>query len=122
MSRDTRRFALAAAAVSVLVALVGLLLVGAAERSGVLVGVGVAFAFQVLVLGLLADVLLPGKLVVVHALGLAGRFAVVGLMAFVLVPRLALPVMPTLLALVATLFATTLLEPVFFKSAQPIGR
>jgi hypothetical protein len=48
-----------------------------------------------------------------------GRFVLVGLVAFVALPLAGLPPVATLLSLVAVLFLTTLLEPLFLSTALP---
>ncbi|NUQ22240.1 MAG: hypothetical protein HOQ09_14930, partial [Gemmatimonadaceae bacterium] len=49
-------------------------------------------------------------------LGTLARFATLVVYAFVVVKVLALPAAPALVSLVACLFASTLLEPLFLKS------
>ena len=52
----------------------------------------------------------------VYAAGMMLRLVVVGTAALWVVPASGLPAAPTLFALVATLFVSTLLEPVLFDS------
>lgn len=120
--RSTVRFVLSAAVVALLVMVVGTLVADGAGRRGVMLGAGAAFAFQALAFWLLAGMLFPEKPALVYGLGMVGRFALVAAAAFLLVPALGVPAAPTLFALLTTLFVTTLLEPVFFQSAQSIGR
>jgi hypothetical protein len=116
MNRATIRFALSATLVALLVWLVGFALTGASGRDALTVGVAAAAGFQMLTFWLLAGVLFPRQPALVYGLGMLGRFLLVALMALVAVPALGVPAMPTLFSLLATLFATTLLEPKFLQS------
>ena len=114
MSRGAR-FALVAGAATLLVLAVGMVMVEAPRRRGVYVGATVAFAGQVALFWLLTS-LFPRKPLVVYGVGMVGRFAVLALTAFVLVPVAGLPSAPTLFSLVATLFATTVVEPILLAA------
>lgn len=121
MKDSVHRYLIAVVAVSALVLAAGLLLAGPAGRSGVVHGVGIAFAFQVIVSWLLAALLFPRRRMLVYGLGLVGRFLLVALVAFAVVPALAVPAISTLFSLLAVLFLATLLEPVFFHTVSPTG-
>jgi hypothetical protein len=78
-----------------------------------------------MLLGLLAQALLllalrpvsgAGRRMASYAIGMMLRLLVVGAAAFWLVPLLGLPAAATLFSLVATLFVSTLLEPVLYHS------
>ncbi len=109
---------------------VGVLVIGAAvyavaaavvapgARTGALVGVAVAVAFQLLLFGLARAVFARNPLAA-YGVGLLGRLLLVIVSALVLVPAAGLPAMPTLFSLVSVLFATTLLEPVALASGTP---
>lgn len=110
------RFLLIAGAIALLVVLVGSVVVEAPSRGGVLAGAAIAWAAQVVLFWVLAEWLFPSRPVVVYGVGMLGRFTVLTLTAFVLVPRTGLPPVPTLFSLVTVLFATTLLEPVLLAA------
>lgn len=114
MSRAVR-FALAAGAVTLLVILVGMGMVDAPGRRGVYVGATVGFASQVALFWGLTE-LFPRKPLVVYGVGMMGRFVVLAITAFSLVPGAGLPPVPTLFSLVATLFATTVVEPILLAA------
>lgn len=119
MKRASGRYAIAAAAAALLVLLAGLVLAGPAGRGGVAVGAAAAFVFQAAGFWLFAERLFPGRPALVYVLGMLGRFVLVGLVAFVALPLAGLPPVATLLSLVAVLFLTTLLEPLFLSTALP---
>jgi hypothetical protein len=116
------RFALSAALVAIVVLLVGVAFVGGSGRWGVVAGVAMAFVFQVGAFWLLAGVFFRDRPAIVYGLGMVGRFGLVAVVALVVAPALGMPAAPTLFSLLATLFLTTLLEPVFFQSALSHGR
>jgi hypothetical protein len=122
MTRASVRFALSATLIAMLVWLVGAVVLGVTSRAALTAGVAAAAAFQALTFWLLAGVFFPRKPAMVYGLGMLGRFLLVAGMALVGVPALGVPAMPTLFALLATLFATTLLEPVFISSAHSTAR
>jgi hypothetical protein len=113
--RAVALFAAAQGAVFVLV-LLGLLLVFRApgDSRAVLIAAGVAFVVQLLTF---AVVRLAGRDQVIAAwgLGVLVRFAVVALWVMVLVPALQLAAGAATLALVALLFVSTLVEPLFLN-------
>jgi hypothetical protein len=121
VSRLTIRFGLWAALIAMLVWLIGAW-VAPGGRDGLAVGAGAAFAFQASTFGLLAGVLGTERPALIYGLGMVGRFLLLGGMALVVVPALGVPPVPTLIALVATLFATTLVEPVFLRPDYSTGR
>lgn len=55
------------------------------------------------------------QVIAAWGLGVLVRFAVVALWAFVLIPALALPATPALISLVAFLFVSTVVEPLFLN-------
>lgn len=110
-----------AALTALAVALLGGALVESA-RAGVWLGVGAAFAVQVSAFWLLFVALFPHRQVLAHGLGMLGRFLMVPLMALVVVPVVHAPAAPTLFAMVAVLFVTTLAEPVVLKIASKTRR
>lgn len=88
-----------------------------AGRGGVLAGVLVGCAVQLLLFALAALVFAEHPLAA-YGVGLVVRLLVVVLAALVLVPATGLPAAPTLLSLVSVLFATTLLEPVALAAGR----
>lgn len=97
------------------VGLLGGSLVADSERTGVWSGAGAASVFQVSAFWLLFVWGLPGRPLAAYLLGMLGRLLMVGLAALVWVPRAGLPPAPTLFALVAVFFATTLVESVYVQ-------
>jgi hypothetical protein len=118
---SVHRYLIAVVAISALVLGTGLAVAGPAGRPGVVYGVGIAFAFQVVVFWLLAGVLFPTRRMLVYGLGMVGRFLLVALVAVAVVPALAMPAISTLFSLLAVLFLATLLEPAFFHAVSPTG-
>lgn len=102
-------------AVSLLVGLLGVGMAGPGDGAGVAAGAGLGCAFQLLSFRAMLA-LFPGRQVLAFGLGMLGRFALVALVALAGLPLAGLPAAPTLLSLVAVLFATTLLEPVFLAA------
>lgn len=117
--RSALRYALAAAAIAALVGWAGSALVEPGNRDGVWVGAGVAAAVQAVLFWLLFVRLLPQQRGIAHALGVLGRFGVVGVMALVWIPYAGLPLAPTLFSLVTVFFVTTLVEPLFLQPVLP---
>lgn len=105
-------YTLAAGAAALAVGGVGAWVGGGA---GVWVGAGVAFALQVLLFWGLFVWLLPGRVGLAYGLGVMARFLAVGLLALLWLPRLAVAAGPTLFALVAVFFVSTVCEPLFLK-------
>ncbi|HYW06190.1 MAG TPA: hypothetical protein VE913_04485 [Longimicrobium sp.] len=102
------------AGVALIAALVygaGVALAAPGTRHGVAVGVMAGSIFQLL-LFLVTGTAFPGKPLAAYGVGMVGRLLLVFVAMLVLVPAAGLPAGPTLLSLVAVLFATTLLEPV----------
>lgn len=103
------------AGVALLVALAGAALAGPRAATGVWVGAAVGGLFQLLSFGAMLA-LFPGRQMLAFGLGMLGRFALVAVVALVVLPRSGLAAAPTLFALVTVLFATTLLEPLFLAA------
>lgn len=120
--RSGVRYTVATAAVALLVALAGAALTTGGERVGVWIGVAVGFAVQVGGFWLLFVGLFPSRPGVAHGVGVLGRFLVVAMVALMWVPLLGVAAAPTLFALVAVLFGSTLLEPLFFPTASETRR
>jgi hypothetical protein len=110
------------AAVAGAVALLGGSMVAAPARVGVWAGVGVAFACQLVIFWLLFVGVFPDRRVLAHLVGVLGRLLVFAVTALVWVPRAGLPPAPTLFALVAVFFATTLVESVFVQPNESLTR
>jgi hypothetical protein len=117
----TIRFGLWAALIAMFVWLIGAL-VAPSSRGGLAIGAGAAFAFQATTFGALAAALGPERPALIYGLGMVGRFLLLAGMALIVVPALGIPPVPTLISLVATLFATTLVEPVFLRPDYSTGR
>ena len=115
MTTQGLRYTAAAFAVALMVAAMGALMAGPAGRGGVYAGAGLALGVQVLVFWLFMVWLYPGRQWLGYGLGLLARFALFGVVAFLVVPHAGLPLAPTLFSLVAVLWLTTMLEPAFFK-------
>lgn len=115
-------FAGVSALVAGTVGLLGGVLVGDPARTGVWSGASAAFVFQAVVFWLLFVRVFPGRSLAAHLLAMLGRLLMVGLAALVWVPRAGLPPAPTLFALVAVFFATTLVESVFVQFQQTTTR
>jgi hypothetical protein len=121
VNRLTIRFGLCSALIAMLVWLVGAFF-APASREGVAIGAGAAFAFQSLAFWLLAGVLYPDKPALIYGLGMVGRFLLLAGVALYVVPTFGLAPIATLFSLVVTLFATTLVEPVFLRPNYSTGR
>ncbi|HEX2095537.1 MAG TPA: hypothetical protein VHG28_24285 [Longimicrobiaceae bacterium] len=102
-------------AVTLLVVWMGARLAGPAARTGVAMGAGIGSVFQVLSFWMMLA-LFPGRQLLAFGLGMVGRFGLVAVVALLVLPVAGLPAAPTLFALVAVLFATTLLEPLFLAA------
>lgn len=110
MRRETAILAGGTAAAVALTLAVGA--AAAPERLGaVAAGALLGGAFQALVFALTAAVL-PGKRLAAYGVGMVGRLLLVVLAALVVVPLAGVAPAPFLFALLAVLFATTLIEPV----------
>ena len=107
------RLLAAVAAIAVLVGAAAWMLVRPEERGAVAFGVGVAAAWQAMVLAVTAAAL-PQSRLAAFGVGMIARFLLVAAAALVAVPALGLPMGPVLLPMVTVLFATTLIEPVLF--------
>ncbi len=83
--------------------------------AGLVFGAIVAAAVQIAMYWALFVVALPGREGLAHGLGVVVRMVAVVLMAFVGAPALGLAPAPTLLAMVACLFGSTLLEAVILR-------
>lgn len=97
--------------IGALVYAVGLTLARPEARGDMAVGVLVAVAFQLLVLGIAAFAF-PGNALAAYGVGMLGRLLLVIVAALVIIPAAGLRPAPFLYSLVTVLFATTLLEPV----------
>lgn len=112
------KYTLAFLLVTAVVAGGGALLFGPGQIKGVLVGAGSAFVIQFAVLQLLLLRACQRNVLVGHGVGMLLRFGSVGLMAFLVIPALALPAAATLLSMVGCFFLTTLIEAVLPKRRQ----
>ena len=117
MKRVRVQFTLMFLLVAVVVAGGGVLLFGSGHAKGVLAGATAAFVVQ---MGHLQLLLLQDRqqALVAHGVGMLIRFMAVGLMAFLIIPAMALPAAATLLSMVAYFFVTTLIEAVLPKRRQ----
>lgn len=107
----------AAALVTLVVAACCAMLLEGSGRTGAWSGAAVAFAVQVIGFWLLFVWMLPRRHGLAHGLGAMLRMGVIAVAALWLVPAAGLPAAPTLLALVAVLFLTTLSEPIILRLA-----
>jgi hypothetical protein len=115
-------FSLVAAVAGLAVGLAGAAWVGEPGRAGVWWGAGVGFVAQVVGFWFLFVLLLPGRRVLAHGLGMLARFGLVAAVAFVGLPLLRVAAAPMLLSLVTVLFVTTLAEPVVLQIATKTRR
>ncbi len=106
---------------SALVAVVGAQLVDGSERGGVVAGAAIAFVLQVSVVWLVGHLLLPGRRMLIFAVGMGVRMLTV-FVVFLMAPVVGLPLAPTLLTLVAVFLFTTLLEPVMVQPDTQAAR
>jgi hypothetical protein len=113
-----RAVALFVAAQLVLLPLVGLVLAQFYDAPGdakaVVTAGAVAFGVQVLTFAI-ARLVSREQVIAAWGLGVLVRFAVVALWAFVLIPALALNAPAALISLVAFLFVSTVVEPLFLN-------
>lgn len=116
MTRRALTFSAVAAAIALAVALVGAALVPAEARRGVYVGAVIALVSQLFFFWLVAVWLFPGRAGLAYGLGMLGRMFVFGVVALVVVPKLALGVGPTLFSLVGVFWVTTMVEPLFLRT------
>ena len=123
MKRGTMISAAGVLVIGALVWFAGLAMVGPAGRGSLAVGVLVAVAFQLLVLGIAAFAF-PNNALAAYGVGMLGRLLLVIVAALVIVPAAGLQAAPFLYSLVTVLFATTLLEPVVMAAGarNPKGR
>jgi hypothetical protein len=115
VSRALLAFAAATLVLAALVLVAASALVAPGDRRGVLFGVAVAAAVQVVVFAA-AGAAFPRNRIAAFGIGMIARFAAVVAVGMVAVPRAGLPAGPTLLSMVTVLFATTLIEPVLQAS------
>lgn len=115
MTRAALLYTLATVVAALVVGAAGSLMTEGAGREGVWTGVAAAAGVQVLVFWLFFVWLLPHRKMLAHGVGVVGRLLAVGAMALLWVPRLAVPLGPTLFALVTVFFVTTVFEPLFLK-------
>lgn len=107
------KFALVAAGFSLLVGAVGGWIAGPEHRQVVWLGVGLAYAIQVVFFVGFFVVAFASQPLLAHGLGMLGRLMIVGSVALFWVPWAGVPAAPFLFSLVAALFVTTLVEPLF---------
>ena len=115
LSRLGIEYTLASALISLLVFAIAMLSVDAAGQAGAGWGAGIGFALQAVVFWAFFVGLLRDNWALAHGIGILVRFFGLVLIAFVLVPALALPPAPTLFAFVGSVFGSMLLEPVFLR-------
>lgn len=115
MRRTGLEYTLALLLVSAVIGGAGALVLDPRWSEGILMGAGAAFLIQALIFWALLARAEPQKVGVAHAAGVLVRFVSVALMAFVVIPALALPAAATLLSMVGCFFLTTLIEAVFLK-------
>lgn len=116
MTRPLVRYVLVMALVGLGVLLIGMTVVDAGSRSAIGVGVGVAFGVQALSYIILEGVFFTGRRVLVYGVGMLVRMAVVLWMLFAAERLFGVATLPAVLSMLAVLFITTLLEPVFSHS------
>jgi hypothetical protein len=123
VKRGTMMAAAGVVLIGALVYAAGLTLARPEAHGDLAVGVGVAVAFQLLVLAI-AAVAFPGNALAAYGVGLLGRLLLVIVSALVILPAARLQAEPFLYSLVTVLFATTLLEPVVMAAGarNPKGR
>lgn len=100
----------------------GVGLAGIQAVGPIALGAGLGWMMQVVSFWLLAGLLFPGRLLPVYSIGIFGRFMLLAVAAFVLVPATQVPAAPTLFALAGVLFATTVLEPVLLATGSSSQR
>lgn len=123
MIRKALGYSLGSALAAVVVGLAGVSIVGLGGAAAVALGAGIGLLVQVLLFWVLFVWAFPTRLMLAYGLGVAGRFVVVGWVALVWAPRSGMSAATILFSLVAVLFLSTLLEPVFLKSGvSPAGR
>ena len=120
MSRIGAEYTLASAMAALLVLGAGVALAGPEGSSGVIAGTVSALLVQVAVFWALFVVLLPRQRGLAHGLGAMIRFAAVAVMAFWGLAGWGLAPVPTLFSMVACLFVTTLLEPLFLRRQDAV--
>lgn len=121
MNVEGVRYTMGAAAVGLLVAVAGTMLVRGEAVPGVWVGAGAAVVVQAFIYWTLFVRAFPDRKVVAHAVGVAIRFVAVAVVALWGVTGLGLAAAPTLFSMVACLFGSTLLEA-YFVQRNPAGR
>lgn len=113
--RDQRlRYVIGAIVLAGLVVGAGLLLTGRASWAGVVLGGAFALVVQLAIFLALGVLLLPGRRLLVFALGMVARVMALAVLVLITV-RFDVPPAPTLLTLVAVFLVTTVLEPVVFQ-------
>jgi hypothetical protein len=110
------KFALASAAISLVIGMAGSAIAGPEGSRAVWVGVGVGLVIQLVICLVLFLWVFSGQPLLAHGLGMLGRLMAVGTLALFWVPWAGLPAAPLLLSVVAVFFLTTLLEPIFLFS------
>jgi hypothetical protein len=106
------QYSVAAAALTLLVGVIGGLLVPADARQAVWLGAAFAFAIQVVLFVVLFVVAFGSRPLLAHGLGMLGRFAAFAAVALFWIPLTRVPAAPLLFSLITVLFLTTLVEPI----------
>jgi hypothetical protein len=88
----------------------------AAVRRGLAIAAVVAFVVQVIAFVVVRTMARRKNVMAGWGIGVAMRFVALFIFALVAVPRLALPLAPSLMGLAIFLFVSTLAEPLFLKS------
>lgn len=114
MIKSAALYSLGMTVAGLMVWLAGVAMTG--EMAGVTTGVLVALAVQLIIFWGLFVLALPQQATLAHGIGILIRFLAVGVFALMGVPAAGLPPAPTLFSMVACLFVTTLLEPVYLRS------
>jgi hypothetical protein len=112
------KFVAAAVGLVLVVGTLGTMIAGPDSRQAVWVGVGLALLIQIVLLLTLFVWAFAERPMLAHGVGMLGRLFAVGCLALFWAPSAVLPAAPLLFSLVAALFLTTLLEPLFLVSNQ----
>ena len=88
----------------------------AAVRHGLAIAAAVAFVIQMIAFQIARLMARRQNVIAGWGIGVALRFVALAIFALVGVPRLGLPLAPTLVGLAMFLFVSTLIEPLFLKT------
>lgn len=110
------KFVLVAALMTVVIGGVGGMVSAPEHHTAVWLGAGLAFFGQLLLVALFFGFTFATRPLLAHGMGMLGRLLLVGTVALFWVPWAGLPAAPLLFSLVAVLFTTTLIEPLFLVS------